>query len=69
MAQFEQQVIQTVADALDHNDYNAKFYEGTLFLESNEDDARKVFHRLTQQCGLGYVVVSEIDNEYAFDFI
>jgi hypothetical protein len=50
--------------------YAVEFFSGTLFLQGNEDDARSVFHKLTEYLGLGNVIVSKVtDGEYAYDFI
>ena len=66
----EKQVLQAVADALENNDYYAEFYSGTLFLKTNEDAARKVFHRLCKLCGLGHIIVSKVtEGEYAYDIV
>jgi hypothetical protein len=70
MMNIEKQVLQAVADALENNDYYAEFYSGTLFLKTNEDEARKVFHRLCKLCGLGHIIVSKVtEGEYAYDIV
>ena len=68
---FESIVLNQVADTLTQDDL-AEFYNGTLFVGSiNEREARKVFHMLSKNYGLGRVQVSPIGNtgEYAFDFV
>ena len=70
MVDFEKQVLQAVADTLEKNDYSAEFFSGTLFLKTNEDEARKVFHRLCKLCGLGHIIVSKVtEGEYAYDIV
>ena len=63
--QFEQHVLAQVALYASM----ASFTSGTLFVECAEDAARKIFHILIQQQGLGHVQVSKAGVEYAFDFI
>jgi len=68
---FESIVLNQVADTLKQDDL-AEFYNGTLFVGSiNEREARKVFHVLSKNYGVGTVQVSPIGNtgEYAFDFV
>ena len=68
---FESIVLNQVADTLTQDDL-AEFYNGTLFVGSiNEKEARKVFHMLSKNYGIGTVQVSPIGNtgEYAFDFV
>ena len=47
----------------------ANFFSNTLFVKCEEDVARKIFHTLSQQHGLGKVIVSKAGAEYAFDFV
>ena len=47
----------------------AKFFSGTLFVKCDEDAARKIFHALSKEHGLGSVQISKAGDEYAFDFI
>jgi hypothetical protein len=68
---FESIVLNQVADTLTQDDL-AEFYNGTLFVGSiNEKEARKVFHMLSKNYGMGTVQVSPIGTtgEYAFDFV
>jgi hypothetical protein len=68
---FESVVLNQVADTLKQDDL-AEFYNGTLFVGSiNEQEARRVFHMLSKNYGLGRVQVNPIGNtgEYAFDFV
>lgn len=49
-----------------------EFYNGTLFVSTiTEDQARAVFHALSQALGLGKVQISPIGDtgEYAYDFV
>jgi hypothetical protein len=65
---FETVVLTKVADVLG-TDKQASFTCGTLFVECTEDEARKVFHRLSKSYGLGKVQVSKTPAEFAFDFV
>ena len=68
---FESIVLNQVSDTLKQDDL-AEFYNGTLFVGTiNEKEARKVFHMLSKNYGIGRVQVSPIGNtgEYAFDFV
>jgi hypothetical protein len=69
---FESIVLNQVADTLKQDDL-AEFYNGTLFVGSiNEKEARKVFHMLSKNYGLGRVQVTPkilSTGEYAFDFV
>ncbi|CAB4163770.1 hypothetical protein UFOVP1146_141 [uncultured Caudovirales phage] len=64
---FEKGVLSSVSDVLD-NDNAAVFSYGTLFVTCSEEEARSIFHRLTNTFGLGGVKVSKTPMEYAFDF-
>ena len=49
-----------------------EFYNGTLFVRTiTEDQARSVFHALSNSLGLGKVEVSPIGDtgEFAYDFV
>ena len=68
---FESVVLNQVANTLKQDDL-AEFCNGTLFVGSiNEQEARKVFHMLSKNYGVGCVQVNPIGNtgEYAFDFV
>jgi len=68
---FESIVLNQVADTLKQDDL-AQFYDGTLFVGTiNEREARKVFHMLSKNYGVGRVQISTtgITGEYAFDFV
>jgi len=68
---FESVVLNQVANTLKQDDL-AEFYSGTLFVGSiDEQEARKVFHMLSKNYGVGRVQVNPIGNtgEYAFDFV
>jgi hypothetical protein len=69
---FETIVDQIVKVELTNEPVKTEFYNGTLFVRTiNEAQARKVFHRLSKQFGLGSIQVSSIGDtgEYAFDFV
>ena len=69
---FETIVDQLVKVELTNEPVKTEFYNGTLFVRTiNEAQARKVFHRLSKQFGLGSVQISPIGDtgEYAFDFV
>jgi hypothetical protein len=69
---FESIVLNQVADTLKQDDL-AEFYNGTLFVGSiNEKEARRVFHMLSKNYGLGRVQVTPkilSTGEYAYDFV
>lgn len=65
---FETSVLAKVADSVG-SEIRAEFTSGTLFVECSETEARKVFHRLSKDFGLGKVKVSSTPAEYAFDFV
>ena len=67
---FESVVLNQVANTLKQDDL-AEFCNGTLFVGSiNEREARKVFHRLSRDFGVGKVLINgPIQGEYAFDII
>jgi hypothetical protein len=64
---FEKVVLNKVTDVL-KTDRQAGFYNGTLFVECNEPQARNIFHRLKKDYH-GCVQISTVGNEYAFDFV
>ena len=69
---FETIVDQIVKVELTNEPVKTEFYNGTLFVRTiNEQQARRVFHRLSKQFGLGKVQVNAIGDtgEYAYDFI
>jgi hypothetical protein len=69
---FESVVLNQVANTL-HQDDLAQFYNGTLFVGSiNEKEARKIFHMLSKNYGVGRVQVTPkilSTGEYAYDFV
>ena len=69
---FESIVLNQVADTLAQDDL-AEFYNGTLFVGNiNEREARRVFHMLSKNYGVGCVQVTPkilSTGEYAFDFV
>jgi hypothetical protein len=70
MKSFENMVIRLVQDAVPSNEFSAEFFNGTLFLHVTEDNARSVFHKLTEYCQLGHVQISKVTHgEYAYDFV
>ena len=68
---FESIVLNQVSDTLAQDDL-AQFYNGTLFVGSiNDREARRVFHMLSKNYGVGCVQVTPkilSTGEYAFDF-
>lgn len=66
--QFETQVINNITPFLDYNE-RAEFSFGSLFVECSEKTARSVFHKLSQDAGLGKVKISKTPVEYVFDFV
>jgi hypothetical protein len=69
---FETMVDQLVKVTLTNEPVKTEFHNGTLFVRKiDENQARKVFHRLSKTLGLGSVYVTPIGNtgEYAFDFV
>ena len=62
-------ILSKVADTIGTT-CKASFDYGTLFVTCTEDEARKVFHRLSKDCGIGKVLISKskYSPEYAFDF-
>ena len=69
---YETIVDQIVKVELTNEPVKTEFYNGTLFVRTiNEQQARRVFHRLSKQFGLGKVQVNAIGDtgEYAYDFI
>ncbi len=65
---FETTVLNKVTNVLGE-DSKAAFEYGTLFVNCTEDEARKVFHKLSKDFGLGKVRVSKTPAEFAFDFV
>jgi hypothetical protein len=69
---FETLLDQLVKVTLVNEPVKTEVYNGTLFVRTiTEQQARSVFHRLSQTFGLGSVIVSPIGNtgEYAYDII
>ena len=69
---FNTLVDQLVKVTLTNEPVTTEFFNGTLFVSTiTEAQARKVFHRLSEQFGLGKVIVSPIGDtgEYAYDFV
>jgi len=70
MQTFENIVMRLVQDAVPSDQYSAEFFHGTLILKTNENYARKAWHKLNEYCKLGRVRITKIDqNEYAYDFV
>ena len=63
----EQEVLDRVAEYL-CGDGKAYFYSHTLWLETNEETARRVFSMLFSEYD-GEVAVNKVGKEYAIDFI
>ena len=64
---FEKVVLDKVATII-KEERKACFFNGTLFVECNEPQARNIFHRLTKDYH-GCVQVSTVGNEYTVDFV
>ena len=64
---FETKILTKVTEVLGLSD-RADFYNGTLFVECNEPQARTIYHRLAHDYP-GCVRINVIGNEYAFDFV
>jgi hypothetical protein len=63
----ENEILALVTKVLQKNNI-ASFTSGCLFVECNENEARKVYHTLSKEFGLGTVGISgPIQGEYAFD--
>ena len=65
---FETVVLAKVAKVLG-DDKSAAFEYGTLFVNCEESEARKVFRKLSKEYGFGKVRVSKTPLEFAFDFV
>jgi hypothetical protein len=69
---FNTLVDQLVKVTLTNKPVKTEFYNGTLFVSTiTEAQARRVFHALSKQFGLGKVQVSPIGDtgEYAYDIL
>ena len=69
---FNTTVDQLVKTALANQPVHTQMFNGTLFVSAiTEQQARSVFHRLSETFGVGTVQVSAIGDtgEYAFDFV
>jgi hypothetical protein len=64
---FEKIVLDKVATVL-KQERQAYFYNGTLFVQAPESDARRVFSMLFKDYN-GRVQVSMVGYEYAYDFV
>ena len=66
---FETVVLDKVAKVL-KSDNQAEFFCGSLSVICDEADARKVFHKLSKDYGLGKVQISKDGSYgYVFDFV
>jgi hypothetical protein len=66
---FEKTVLNTVAQVL-KRDRSASFTCGCLFVDCDEQEARRVFHRLSRDFGTGKIQINgPIQGEYAYDFV
>jgi hypothetical protein len=66
---FEAVVLDKVAKVL-KSDNKAEFFCGSLSVICNENQARKVFHKLSKDYGLGKVQISPDGSYgYIFDFV
>jgi len=63
----EKEILELVSKVLQKSNI-ASFTSGCLFVACDENEARKVYHTLSKEFGLGVVGVSgPIQGEYAFD--
>ena len=65
--------ISTIAVALLNDNEVVGFNNGTFFIESSETTARKIFHALSHEIGLGKVQITKLSGnhlggEFAIDF-
>jgi hypothetical protein len=66
---FEKVVLDKVAKVL-KDEHVASFFCGSLSVVCNEAEARKVFHRLSKDYGVGKVQISKDGSYgYIFDFV
>jgi hypothetical protein len=63
---FETVVLDKV-NAVLKSDNQASFFCGTLSVICNETEARKIFHKLSKDHGLGKVQISK-DGSYGYNF-
>jgi hypothetical protein len=67
---FENVINKLVRDTLRDIPFFSEFYSHTLFVNVAEEDARKLYHVLSEYCGLGHVQITKITHgEYAYDFV
>jgi hypothetical protein len=64
---FETVVLSKVAEVLG-TDKQAEFYNGTLFVDAAEKDARRVFSMLCREYDFK-VQPSKVGDEFAYDFV
>jgi len=63
----EKQILTLVSNVLQKRDI-ASFTSACLFVKCDENEARKLFHTLSKEFGLGTVEINgPIQGEYAFD--
>ena len=63
----EKEILELVSKVLQKSNI-ASFTSGCLFVACDENEARKVYHTLSKEFGLGVVGISgPIQGEYAFD--
>ena len=66
---FEKVVLDQVAKVI-KEERKASFFNGTLFVECEEQKARSVFHMLSKNYGFGKVhIAGPVHGEYAYDFV
>lgn len=67
---FEKVVLEKVRKAMNTESgyFSAEFKYGTLFVECNAKQAAKIESKLLQSMKCG-IIVSKIDEEFAFDFV
>jgi hypothetical protein len=69
--EFESNVSYLVRPLLNDNEHAGFFADtGTLFAACSEDTARSIFHRLSQEFGVGKVQINgPVQGEYSYDFV
>ena len=66
--EFEKEVLGKVVAVL-QQERKASFFNGSLFVECDEYQAREIWHKLTKFLGLGRVQIAKMGPEYVYDFV
>jgi hypothetical protein len=66
--EFEKEVLGKVVAVL-QQERKACFFNGSLFVECDEYQAREIWHKLTKFQGLGRVQIAKMGPEYVYDFV